>query len=390
MASETDLLIIGAGPFGLGLAAYCQQFSIDYLMVGKPMGFWKSNMPHGMYLRSGIDWHLDPSGTYTIENFIQSQGYDTDQLKPLSREFYLNYTDWFKEGNQIDTMDFKVHELKVYDNSFTAVSEDGNELKAKNVLVATGFEHYKHLPEEYLEMFPQDRLYHTCDLVNFDKLKRKRCLIIGGRQSAFEWAALLNESGVEQINLCYRHDTPRFTESDWTWVTPLMDRFIEDNSWYHKLTDEEKQALDYRLWVEGRAKLEPWLYPRINNNNVKLYPNSTIKNCTILSDHSLQCTLDQGQQLETDVIILATGYKVDLRKIPFLVNGNILEKLSIQGGFPRLDQNLQSNIPGLYFTSITATRDFGSFFAFTVSVKASANLVGQHLRSTLSTSASSE
>lgn len=34
MSKDTHLLIIGAGPFGLAMAAYAQRHNIDYLVVG--------------------------------------------------------------------------------------------------------------------------------------------------------------------------------------------------------------------------------------------------------------------------------------------------------------------------------------------------------------------
>ncbi len=71
---ETDLLIIGAGPFGLALAAQAAHDRIEHLVVGKPMEFWRRNMPEGMFLRSACDWHLDPLNVHTIDSFLQSQG----------------------------------------------------------------------------------------------------------------------------------------------------------------------------------------------------------------------------------------------------------------------------------------------------------------------------
>ncbi|MBK9489389.1 MAG: dimethylaniline monooxygenase, partial [Haliscomenobacter sp.] len=91
MAKETDVLIIGAGPFGICLAAHVQQLGLDYLMVGKPMEFWEQNMPKGMYLRSACDWHLDVSGEHTIEHFLAQQHLTPADVEPLSLEFYLSY-----------------------------------------------------------------------------------------------------------------------------------------------------------------------------------------------------------------------------------------------------------------------------------------------------------
>ncbi|MFQ6027411.1 MAG: dimethylaniline monooxygenase, partial [Dehalococcoidia bacterium] len=97
MPRDVDLLIIGAGPFGLALAAYARHLGIDYLVVGKPMDFWKSHMPQKMLLRSRCDWHLDPLNQHTIEEYLRSQSLTPSEVEPLSRDFYLGYTQWFQE-----------------------------------------------------------------------------------------------------------------------------------------------------------------------------------------------------------------------------------------------------------------------------------------------------
>ena len=72
-STHTELLIVGAGPFGLALAAHARHLGVDPLVVGEPMGFWKRHMPKGMYLRSACDWHLDPEGIDTIEAYLAAQ-----------------------------------------------------------------------------------------------------------------------------------------------------------------------------------------------------------------------------------------------------------------------------------------------------------------------------
>ena len=84
MKKNVDLLIIGAGPFGLAMAAFAQHLGIDYLVVGKPMEFWKAHMPEGMFLRSACDWHLDPTDVHTIEKFLETQGLASADVEPLS------------------------------------------------------------------------------------------------------------------------------------------------------------------------------------------------------------------------------------------------------------------------------------------------------------------
>ena len=70
---QTDLLIVGAGPYGLALSAYAGHLGIDHITVGRAMDFWHAHMPDGMYLRSASDWHLDPLGVDTIEAYAARQ-----------------------------------------------------------------------------------------------------------------------------------------------------------------------------------------------------------------------------------------------------------------------------------------------------------------------------
>src|SRR5678809_697012 len=88
---KTDVLIIGAGPFGLSIAAGASQLGIDHLIVGKPMEFWRSNMPKGMLLRSACDWHLDPENIDTIESYVAGIGQTPADVEPLSLDFYHSY-----------------------------------------------------------------------------------------------------------------------------------------------------------------------------------------------------------------------------------------------------------------------------------------------------------
>jgi thioredoxin reductase len=380
MRKKTNLLIIGAGPFGLAMAAYSQHLGIDHLIVGKPMEFWQSNMPVGMYLRSACDWHLDPLDIDTIERFLQTQDLTTDDVEPLSRHFYLTYLQWFQEQKQIEIISKYVQQLNHINQGghlFQATMEDGEKITAPHVVIAVGFKYFKHEPQSLVERLPAGCFSHTCDLVDFTELKGKRCLIIGGRQSAFEWTALLNEAGASTVHVSHRHDSPAFAEADWSWVNPLVEAMVDNPGWFRNLSPEEKDAINHRLWAEGRLKVEPWLESRVMKETVKLWPNTQVVSCDELPRGDLLVRLDNGEKLNVDHIILATGYNVKIDQVPFLTQGNILPKLMTRNGYPVLDEHFQTNIPGFFITSMAATQDFGPFFAFTISVRTSAKLIGQ-------------
>lgn len=380
-AKTTNVLIIGAGPFGICLAAYVQQLGLEYLMVGKPMEFWKKNMPAGMYLRSACDWHLDVSGVYTIERYLEEQGLRPADVEPLSLDFYLAYVQWFLEQTQLKNLPEYVQQLSRDEGGdFIARLEDGTQIRAKQVAMAIGFKYFVNLPADLLALLPEGRYAHTCDFVDLQQMRDKACLILGGRQSAFEWAALLAEAGARDIHLAYRHDTPAFVEADWSWVNKIIDGMADNPGWYRNLSEAEKKEVGHRLWAEGRLKLEPWLKNRITMDHVHLWPNTQVASSAILPDGTLELQLDSGKQIWVDQIILATGYKAAIENVPFLKTGNLLAQLEVENGFPRLDETFQSNIPGLFITSLPAGQDFGPFFGFTVAVRLSAKLIGEGLR----------
>jgi thioredoxin reductase len=382
MSQPTEFLIIGAGPFGLAMAAYAAHHHMDYVVVGTPMSFWHRHMPQGMYLRSACDWHLDPLNIHTIEAYLQMQQLRPDDVEPLARDVYLRYVEWFQRQKMVEPQDRLVEQLNHSPDAphpFEAMLADGGSIAARNVLLAVGFQYFKNVPAELAQSIPPGCLSHTCDCVGFDAFRGKRCLLVGGRQSAFEWAALLHEHGAAAIHLSYRHDTPQFQPSDWSWVSPLVDAMVDDPGWFRRLAAEEKQALNQRFWAEGRLKLEPWLKPRIDHDTITLWPTSRVVSCRRLPQERVEVTLDVGERLTVDHIILATGYKVNMANIPFLSRGNILPSLQLGNGYPVLDEHFQSTVPGLFVTSMPATQDFGSFFAFTVSVRASACIIGSFL-----------
>jgi thioredoxin reductase len=379
MERSTNLLIVGAGPFGLAMAARAQQLNIEHVLVGKPMEFWQTHMPQGMFLRSACDWHLDPGGLHTIEKFLEQQGQTPADVEPLSLEFYLSYTSWFQEQKGIVATPAYVQRLDGAADErqgFVATLDDGQRIHARQVVVAVGFKYFKHAPAELVERLPAGRYAHTCDLVDLAPLRGKRCLILGGRQSAFEWAALLREAGAAAVHLVHRHDSPAFRQADWSWVNPIVDTIAHNPGWFRALPEQEQAAVNRRLWAEGRLKVEPWLEPRLKDEAVTIWPRTEVAASEELPDGTAAVQLTNGTGLLVDQIILATGYKVEIGRVPFLAAGDIAARLATRNGFPVLDEQFQTNVPGLFITSMAANQDFGPFFGFTIATRSSATVIG--------------
>ena len=87
-----ELLVIGAGPYGLAVAAEARRQGLSVTVVGEPMRFWRRNMPDGMLLRSGREWHLDAAGVNTFDAFVGGWGGE-----PIPVGTFIAYADWFCE-----------------------------------------------------------------------------------------------------------------------------------------------------------------------------------------------------------------------------------------------------------------------------------------------------
>src|SRR5262245_36843024 len=73
--SMCDVAIVGAGPYGLSIAAHLKALGIDFRIFGKPMHTWQTHMPKGMKLKSeGFASLLyDPGSTFTLETYCKEK-----------------------------------------------------------------------------------------------------------------------------------------------------------------------------------------------------------------------------------------------------------------------------------------------------------------------------
>jgi cation diffusion facilitator CzcD-associated flavoprotein CzcO len=380
MWMHVPLLVIGAGPYGLATAACAKRAGIEQHVVGKPMAFWRDNMPAGMFLRSGPDWHLDAAGVNTFMVYLEERGIDPSDVDPIPVALFLDYVDWFEEKAGIEVQPELVRDLSRPNGRFEATLRSGRRVTADAVVAAPGISHFTVVPEWVEQSLSPERWTHTCNLVRFDQLKGKRVLIVGGRQSAFEWAALLADGDAEEVHVVYRHDTPEFTASDWHFVDDLMDLTATVPGWFRHLPAEEQEAVTKRFWAEGRLRLEPWLTPRLDKPSVHRWPRASITACRELPDR-IEVDLSNGTHLAVDHIVLATGYKPDMRKVPYLAG--VVDGMELTDGFPVLDEHFQSSVPGLFVTGFPATRDFGPFFGFVRGCPVAATLTTDGLKEAL-------
>jgi FAD-dependent urate hydroxylase len=369
---DTSLLVIGAGPYGLAVAAYAQRQGIDTVVLGEPMGFWRQHMPQGMFLRSGADWHLDATNVHTFEAYLAERGVDPADVDPIPVDLFLEYAAWFQDIVGLEVRPDFATAVRHHGDAFEVDLEGGEQLSAATVVAAPGISHFTNTPHRAVAELPADRFTHTCFLTEVERARDARTLIIGGRQSAFEWAALLADAGMDAVHVAYRHDTPAFAAADWHFVDPMIDQTVAVPGWFRHLPAEQQDAVAQRFWAEGRLKLEPWLTPRMPADVVHRHPHTEVTRCVELPDGDIRAELSTGEVLLVDHVVLATGYRADINAVPYLRD---LPDLETVDGFPVLDDHMQTSEPGLFLTGFAATHDFGPFFGFVRASPAAAQII---------------
>lgn len=372
---RVSLLVIGAGPYGLAVAAHAQEHGINTVVVGRPMTFWTEHMPDGMFLRSGPDWHLDAANVHTFEAFLEERGIAPVDIDPVPISVFLDYAKWFADEKRLGVRQRLVSTLVHSGEHFEVELDDGTTVRADRVVATPGVRHFQQLPE-WADQIAPGLGAHTCELTRFDDLSGARVLIIGGRQSAYEWAALAGEHGAERIDVVHRRDTPRFERVSWRFVDPLIDQTLKTRGWWRTLPSSDQQRISRQFWEVGRLTLEWWLTPRLADSRFHRWPNAHVR--TVAQNATtIDVALSNGERLDVDRIIYATGYAADLPQVPYL--HDLLPEMDVTGGFPDLDAAFQTSIPGLYIPGFAATRDFGPFFGFTKGCPAAATLIIQNL-----------
>jgi FAD-dependent urate hydroxylase len=375
MSARTDLLVIGAGPYACSAAAFARDNGIDTRVVGRPMSFWRDHMPAGMYLRSGPDWHLDAAGEHTFAAYFEDRGLRPEQVDPIPIGVFLDYTDWFRRRKGFDVDDRLVAELSTVDGGFMATLDDGATITADTVLAAPGVRHFVNLPDRHAEV-PSARRGHTSDIVSFDGFAGARVVIIGGRQSAYEWAALLCEHGAEHVDVVHRHAVPDFAKVSWAFVDGCIESTLAQRGWWRRLPAERQQAISQTFWRVGRLTLEPWLVPRMAPDVVTPHPGTEVTGVAA-GGAEVTLTLSNGTALTADHVVFASGYRADLASVPYLAG--VLDRVSVTDGYPDLTEGFETSLAGLYVTGFASTRDFGPFYGFTAGCPSAARIAVEEM-----------
>jgi cation diffusion facilitator CzcD-associated flavoprotein CzcO len=197
--ANSDVAVIGAGPYGLSAAAHLRHRGVDFRIFGVPMANWRNAMPAGMFLKSdGAGTSLsDPENAVTLARYCSRRGIPyADHGLPIALETFVNYALAFQQQLGLNVEPCNVVELAGEPGLFKLQLDTGETVTARKVVLAVGTTYFGHVPIE-LANLPRELVTHSRDHRDFARFAGKEVVVVGGGQSSLETAALLNEQGAK-------------------------------------------------------------------------------------------------------------------------------------------------------------------------------------------------
>jgi hypothetical protein len=389
----TDIAIIGAGPYGLSLAAHLDRAGRSFRIFGEPMRFWSGHMPRGMRLKSeGFASNLsDPNGEFTLEVFCRERGIDYAHIGlPVALDTFIAYGTEFQRRYVPGLEPVEVVGLTHSPAGFELSTSKGEVLQARRVVVATGIGRYAYLPP-VLEKMPAALVTHSSAHSDLRSFKDRKVVVLGAGASALDIAALLIEAGAS-VELIARTDTLRFHDAPRE-PRPFLERLREPRSglgtgWRSRLScdlplvfRQLPESMRIRAVANHLGPAPCWF----TRDAVAGMP--THLGATLLDAETANGRIRVGfkqreerQTIEADHVIAATGYKVAISRLEF-VHDSLLKRIQCAADTPILRRHFESSVQGLYFVGVAAANSFGPLLRFAFGADYVAKRLGRHLAS---------
>ncbi|MGW4994784.1 NAD(P)-binding domain-containing protein [Streptomyces mirabilis] len=393
------MVVIGAGPYGLSVAAHLRAAGVPVHIYGDVMGSWRHAMATGMFLKStpaATDLSAPVPGGRLADFRREMREPELTELTPIPCETFVRYGMWFTQRYVGAVEPARVMAVERAGAGFVVRLTGGEEIRAAAVVVATGLATLAHIPDDLRALAPggpgpQAALSHTSQHTDLSRYAGQRVAVVGGGQSALESAALLNEAGAD-VEVLVRASRVRWGERPqlgWRWTqrmaappSPL------GSGWVLAAVCRAPGAVPglpaaARMHLFRRA-LGPsggwWLRERVEGV-VPVRTACHIERARLTGD-GVQLRLAGGPpaELVVDHVLAATGYRLDVDALAFLsplVRQAVARVPGTQA--PRLSGVFESSVPGVYFTGSLAAPTFGPMLRFVAGTDFSARRITKHL-----------
>ncbi|WP_428533265.1 NAD(P)-binding domain-containing protein [Rhodopila sp.] len=396
MTEIVDVAIIGAGPYGLSIAAHLAGQNVDFRIFGSPMHTWRTSMPESMVLKSegnGSDIY-DPAGELTLARFCADRGLPYKDIGfPIPLSTFITYGIAFQQRFVPRLEDRLVTQVRPTSYGFDIYLDDGEVAPARRLIVAAGIRSYEYSPPEFADL-PPELATHSARHVRVDQFAEREVAVIGGGASAVNLAPVLMQAGARPILIARR---PLIDYCGPPNERTLLDRIREPESglgtgwrsWACCAMPSVFHAMPeaFRLMIVRKhlPAAPGWtLQPQVDGI-VPTVVGATIARADAVGGRvRLELDLLGGKKriLTADHVIAGTGYRVDMRRLAFL-GPEVLDRLDCVNRTPRLSRCFESSVPGLYFVGTAAANSFGPMMRFAYGAGFASRQISRHLARTL-------
>ncbi|MFY9936673.1 MAG: FAD-dependent oxidoreductase, partial [Silvibacterium sp.] len=176
-----DVVVIGAGPYGLSIAAHLAQTSMSFRIFGTPMKIWRDHMPRGMLLKSeGFASSLyDPGSIFTLRRYCEENRLPyADIGSPVPLETFVAYGIEFRSRFVPKLEETQVTSVRPIDGGFELATADGQIVKARRVVVATGVTSFGYVPPGLAEL-AHELVTHSSEHQDLSGFNGRRVAVLG-------------------------------------------------------------------------------------------------------------------------------------------------------------------------------------------------------------------
>jgi thioredoxin reductase len=395
MGHDCEVAIIGAGPYGLSLAAHLSARGVDHRIFGKPLDTWTSHMPKNMTLKSeGFASNLSaPAADSTIKAWFKQKNMAyADQGKPIPLDDFLAYADTFRNRFVPQVEETLVTSLVQAPGGFFLVLGTGERVVARRVVLAVGVSCFAFTPDS-LAGLPTGLVSHSYDHCDVAQFRNKEVAIIGAGSSAIDLAHLLEASGASP-RIVARTDAIAYNTTPDPQRETLLFRLQNPPSTigrgWRSYFCAEAPLLFYRMpkHLKERAitsHLHPaagWFMREEVEGRIPMSLGRSLAKAETRNGRvSLTLRTKTGSEgaLDCDHVIAATGYRVDMECIPFLAPELRRNIALTAGGSPFVFDNFETSVDGLYTIGLAAMDMFGPLLRFMVGAEFAAPRLAAHL-----------
>jgi FAD-dependent urate hydroxylase len=387
MTERLDIAVIGAGPYGLSVAAHLAGRNVR--TFGAPMETWRTRMPPYMFLRS--DWEetslAAPGNLGSIDRWARVTGEEREEPIPLQK--FLRYAEWFRQTFAPEGDPSDVVALEREGGGYRLTTAAGAELAARQVVVAVGAVPFAYAPPP-LGAAVGDRVAFATSLQDYEPYRGRRVVVVGGGQGGLESASLAARAGAD-VELVVRSSLHWFADREphkprgrlhqrlyriaypvVGYGPPPLNRLALHPDAFAALPQSARRRVAARILRAGGS---PWLREEVER---EVHVTEGVAVEGIEQNGGVQLRLSDGTVREADTVILAAGFRFSLQRLGFL--SEALRKRSVlDEGRPALDRWFRSTERGVLFVGFAAEHRFGPVARFIPGTRFTANRVRESL-----------